>query len=232
MKRTLVSFSLSVFIHLLVFTAFIYFLNLYREKTSVKKSIISVENIKIVPKKKPLPPKKSVIKEKPEPEPKPKPKLKPLKKPVIKKTKKKVLKKKHLSRQKRKEKTKKSLKSVVKKETDQNITTVLPLKVKYTPPPPPPKESYISTNFAKIQRAVVQNRYYPKIAKRLHIQGEVKASFYLLPSGKIEDLKATGAKKILCKAAKKTILRASQDFPHPKERVKINIPIIYSLKIK
>jgi len=225
MKRTLVSFSLSVFIHLLVFTAFIYFLNLYREKTSVKKSIISVENIKIVPKKKPLPPKKSVIKEKP------KPKLKPLKKPVIKKTKKKVLKKKHLSRQKRKEKTKKSLKSVVKKETDQNITTVLPLKVKYTPPPPP-KESYISTNFAKIQRAVVQNRYYPKIAKRLHIQGEVKASFYLLPSGKIEDLKATGAKKILCKAAKKTILRASQDFPHPKERVKINIPIIYSLKIK
>ncbi|NPA82753.1 MAG: TonB family protein, partial [Epsilonproteobacteria bacterium] len=54
--------------------------------------------------------------------------------------------------------------------------------------------------------------------------------FDILPSGEVVNIKTWGAHKILQRAAKKTIKKASAYFPKPKERVTVTLSIEYRLR--
>ncbi|NPA03749.1 MAG: energy transducer TonB [Epsilonproteobacteria bacterium] len=102
-----------------------------------------------------------------------------------------------------------------------------------------PKKVGFSKNFtpskkflSKIRRAILAYRYYPRIARKRRKEGVVKVSFYLLPTGKVSDLKVVKSSgyKILDKAAIITIKRASKAFPTPTHRIKLTVPIEYRLR--
>ena len=64
------------------------------------------------------------------------------------------------------------------------------------------KDAYTS----EIRRQIKTHLYYPKIAKRMRMQGIVKVSFLVLADGSIRDIRVlSGAKSVLKKAAIKTI---------------------------
>ena len=64
------------------------------------------------------------------------------------------------------------------------------------------KDAYTS----EIRRQIKAHLYYPKMAKRMRMQGVIKVSFLVLADGDITDIKVlNGTKSILRKAAIKTI---------------------------
>ncbi|BCD68518.1 energy transducer TonB [Nitratiruptor sp. YY09-18] len=93
-------------------------------------------------------------------------------------------------------------------------------------------KQYLHSYIDQIRIAILHNRYYPRMARKLHRQGVVKVAFTLLPNGKIEALHVVQSSgyKILDKAAMSTIKRAAQEFPKPHKSVVIEVPIEYRLK--
>ncbi len=91
-------------------------------------------------------------------------------------------------------------------------------------------KQYIEDNIALINALIKQNLYYPRIAKKRGMQGKTMVSFTLDTDGKILEIKALGSiASILSKAAIKTIQKASASFPHPKQVLALQIPIVYKL---
>ncbi len=91
-------------------------------------------------------------------------------------------------------------------------------------------KQYIEDNIALINALIKQNLYYPRIAKKRGMQGKAMVSFTLDTDGKILEIKALGSiASILSKAAIKTIQKASASFPHPKQVLALQIPIVYKL---
>ncbi len=186
-------------------------------------------------------PKKVIKKELPKPKPilPKKEEIKPIKKKKI------VKKKKKRTIKKRKKIVKKSLPKTTKKITNIKpkpipTTNKLPKKVEKTPVVTQPiqktvskispKEEYIKLNISKIYQAIERAKKYPRMAKKLKIQGTVDVYFTLLPNGDVINIKTKNAHKILQKAAYKTIKEASVEFPKPKEKVNIHLKINYVLK--
>ena len=94
------------------------------------------------------------------------------------------------------------------------------------------QQRYLHNYADRIREAIVRHRYYPRIARRGRKEGVVEVSFELMPGGKLQNLKLvrSSGHKILDRAALETIRRASREFPKPKERVSIRIPIEYRLR--
>ena len=68
------------------------------------------------------------------------------------------------------------------------------------------------------------------MAKKLGIQGIALVTFTLTTSGKVINIQTSGAKSILLKSAKKTIIEASSSFPRPSQNITISVPISYKLR--
>lgn len=92
------------------------------------------------------------------------------------------------------------------------------------------KKDYFSINKYKIYKAIQNAKKYPIMAKRLGIKGVVKVRFTILKNGDVVDIQTAGGHKILQKAAKKTIIKASSSFPKPDEKTTVNLSIEYKLR--
>jgi len=90
--------------------------------------------------------------------------------------------------------------------------------------------SYLQVNKSKIYKAIQDAKSYPRMAKKLHLQGRVFVTFTLTSAGRVENIKTSGAHMILEKSAIKTIKKASRFFPKPKQNININFPMEYMLR--
>ena len=91
------------------------------------------------------------------------------------------------------------------------------------------KAKYLKINFSKILKAINDAKFYPKKARMLDIEGDVKVEFTLTKDGKIKIVKAITNKRFLKRAAIKIVQMASADFPKPPEDVDIGVTIRFRL---
>lgn len=86
--------------------------------------------------------------------------------------------------------------------------------------------------FSKIRTAISSYNQYPRVARMKKIEGEVIVEFILSQNGIMEELKIieSSAEEILKKSALKAVKKASKHFPSPPQKIKIRVPIVYSLK--
>lgn len=97
-------------------------------------------------------------------------------------------------------------------------------------PSPSYEARYMQDNIALINALIKQNLNYPRLAKKRGLQGKTLVSFTINTQGEVSDIKASGeAAAILKKSARKTIEKASADFPHPETTLALQIPIVYKL---
>ncbi len=101
-------------------------------------------------------------------------------------------------------------------------------------PPQPsisPEESYLQEHLLIIAKLLQENLYYPRIARKRGITGEVIVEFELMRNGEATRIKVnSGDRAILNKAAITTIERLSGDFPKPDEPITLHVPIRYQLQ--
>ena len=99
-------------------------------------------------------------------------------------------------------------------------------------PKPSYQKIYLQNYATKIKEAIVRHLYYPRIARKTKKQGVVIIRFELLPSKRVQNITIMQSShhKILDRAAKTTIQKASKEFPKPKEKITIQIPIEYRLR--
>jgi len=72
------------------------------------------------------------------------------------------------------------------------------------------RESYLLRLLAHIDN----HKFYPRIARRRGVEGEIQVAFYLRKDGSISNLQVTGGSKVLRKAAKQAV-QQSLSLPLP-----------------
>ena len=98
-------------------------------------------------------------------------------------------------------------------------------------PPRQNSESYLQEHLAIIVRLLQENLYYPKLARKRHIEGEVLAAFTLQTDGTIQDVTVKKhARDVLDRAAVRTIESLSGQLPHPQTELTLEVPIRFVLK--
>ena len=70
---------------------------------------------------------------------------------------------------------------------------------------------------AKLLTHIESFKYYPRMAQRRGIEGEVTVTFRLLPHGEVDDLSVTGPHMLLEKAAQSAVQQAMPMLPAPAE---------------
>lgn len=91
--------------------------------------------------------------------------------------------------------------------------------------------SYTKLNIKKIKALIAKSVYYPKQARRRHVEGVVKVRFDLHEDGSISNIKViNSAHELLDSAATKTIQKLQGRFPKPQERVTLVVPIAFKLR--
>ena len=87
-------------------------------------------------------------------------------------------------------------------------------------------------DFSKVIAAVKKHKSYPNNARRMKHQGVVEVRFLLKTDGSIDELKVTKSSgfESLDKGAIENILKASSEFPKPKEDRYLRFPIAFTLK--
>ena len=253
------SFTISVFIHIavLIFLFLSYrsvenLLNNVKKEDKVciklKNCIASKKEIpKIQKQEKKVIKQKKTIQKKVKKQP-PKPKKKPKKK-IIKK--KKITKK---IKQKPKKITKKPIVKQIKKEIPKQKTEInivqpvkepvikpieeLPTKVDLHVKDSSEKkeekisytQTYIEKNMYKIRELITQNLYYPRKARRRHIEGKVVLRVVISKEGKISDIEVISSDNyVLTYAAKQIFIIIEDQIPKPQEDITITVPITYRL---
>ncbi len=109
--------------------------------------------------------------------------------------------------------TKQCIKTVTTKKKQENYST-----------------QYISKNISIIRKLIAENLYYPRKARRRHIQGTVKVRFTLTQKGKIENIQLLSyPADILAKSSITTLKNIENKLPKPKEEITITLPIVYKL---
>ncbi|WP_345987391.1 TonB family protein [Sulfurimonas sp. HSL1-2] len=92
-------------------------------------------------------------------------------------------------------------------------------------------ESYMNEHLAIIAQLLQRHLYYPRMARKRHIEGEVVASFRVEPDGSVHDVTIQKhAREILDRAAIRTITSLSGRLPHPRHALTLNVPIRFVLK--
>ena len=87
-------------------------------------------------------------------------------------------------------------------------------------------------DFSKVIAAVKKYKSYPNNARRMKHQGVVEVRFLLKADGSIDELKVTKSSgfESLDKGAIENILKASSEFPKPKEARYLRFPIAFTLR--
>ena len=187
--------------------------------------------------KKPLKPKKPKVQ-------KPRPKPKKIRKSVKKQHKKrrKHPKNRHTKpkRAKKIPQPSKSMMRVAKNELQKSIqkSQHQEAPIKTEPAPKPQKsanKSYAKTFLERytlqIKEAIQRHKFYPRLARKTRKEGDVVVGFALTPQG-MRDLRIVkpSPHKILDRAALRCVSEASSEFPKPKERVEVRVPMEYRLR--
>ena len=98
----------------------------------------------------------------------------------------------------------------------------------------PPRQdggSYLNEHLAIIAQLLRENLYYPKLARKRHLEGEVLAAFTLQTDGTIRDVTVKKhACDVLDRAAVRTIESLSGRLPHPQSTLTLEVPIRFVLK--
>ncbi len=93
------------------------------------------------------------------------------------------------------------------------------------------EERYLDEHLQIIAQLLRKNLYYPKRARKRHIEGEVVVVFELLKNGDIGAMHVKqSSRKILNNAAIRTIKKLSGKVPKPPQNITIEIPIQFRLK--
>lgn len=248
-KRGFVAFALSITVHLFIFGVIILTLNKVPLKAA-NKTVILLKTIKIEKPKIKKPPVVRHKKTKPKPKPLAKPKTikKPKNKPVVKPKLVKKPKPKHIIKHrtrpvvKRTTTRKPHIKPIVKKVKPKQISNRQPSKKPVIEKPvyhqlaakrpqtvETAKAKYLKINFSKILKAINDAKFYPRKARMLDIEGDVKVEFILRKDGKIKIIKAITNKRFLKQAAVKIVQMASADFPKPPDDIDIGVTIKFRL---
>ena len=87
-------------------------------------------------------------------------------------------------------------------------------------------------DFSKVIAAVKKHKNYPSNARRMRHQGVVEVRFLLKTDGSIDELKVSKSSgfESLDKGAIENILKASSEFPKPKEARYLRFPIAFTLR--
>ncbi len=87
-------------------------------------------------------------------------------------------------------------------------------------------------DFSKVIAAVKKHKSYPNNARRMKHQGVVEVRFLLKTDGSIDELKVSKSSgfESLDKGAIENILKASSEFPKPKEDRYLRFPIAFTLR--
>ena len=94
-----------------------------------------------------------------------------------------------------------------------------------------PEEHYVKSNISEIMSLLREYLYYPRMARKRHIEGKVVVEFELLVDGSIENIKVIEAHRdILGRAAVTTVERLQGKLPKPSETLLLRVPIMYRLK--
>lgn len=120
-------------------------------------------------------------------------------------------------------------------ETEEETETAVVQEAEVEAPDPVPAMSagdrYLQAHIAIISELLQKNLYYPRIARKRGITGEVIVSFELLQNGEAVRIEIeSGESTILNKAAIKTIERLSGRFPKPEAPIVLQVPINYTLQ--
>ena len=150
--------------------------------------------------------------EEPIPEPIVKPQL-PLPKPIIEKPKKKPEVKKIVK--------KKPKKIVKKKKPAKKASRASSRKSQANP-------DKVNRFYKKVRVKINQNKSYPKIAKRRRMQGSVKVTFTVLPSGKVSNIVINGP-KVFHNSARHAVKSA---FPISVKNIPVSLPATVNITLR
>ncbi len=94
------------------------------------------------------------------------------------------------------------------------------------------QEKYKEENLSVIRETILSYLKYPPIARRMGWEGTVIVRFTLLPDGELEEsgIERSSGHGILDRSALEAVRLAHRNFPRPKDRVTIVIPIVYKLE--
>ena len=184
------------------------------------------------PKPLPTPPKKQPEPPKPKPKPKPKPvvKPKPVEKPIIKEKAPVVVPEEVAVIEPEIE----PVETVTEERMPEPETIETAAAEEVAPQPVPALsagDQYLQEHLALITKLLQEHLYYPKMARKRGITGEVMVAFELLRNGQATRINVlSGERTTLNDAAIKTIERLSGRFPKPSEPITLHVPIRYELQ--
>ncbi|MCU7849082.1 MAG: TonB family protein [Candidatus Thiodiazotropha sp. (ex Lucinoma kastoroae)] len=127
---------------------------------------------------------------------------------------------------------KKKVKSVPKPVIEKVVKTE-PVKEKLAKRQAPPPRTQPQVNLrerflAKLLARIEEKKYYPSIARRRNLEGNIKVSFKLECDGKVAQLAITGQHNLLRKAAGRAV-DAAQPLPEIPSQIKCPMPISYAM---
>ena len=94
-----------------------------------------------------------------------------------------------------------------------------------------PEDLYIKAHISEIMALLRKNLYYPRMARKRHMEGKVVVNFTLMKDGSIKNIVIVSAERdLLGRAAVTTIERLEGKFPKPSEELLLDVPIMYRLK--
>ena len=86
------------------------------------------------------------------------------------------------------------------------------------------RESYL----LRLLEHIDNHKFYPRIARRRGVEGEIKVAFYLRKDGSISNLQVTGGSKVLRKAAKQAV-QQSLSLPPPPDSIPLQEQIRFGM---
>ncbi len=92
------------------------------------------------------------------------------------------------------------------------------------------RDDYLNEHLAKIVELLQENLYYPRMARKRRIQGEVLVAFTLEKDGTVRNTEIRRhARPVLDRAAIETVTSLSGKMPHPKNVLTLEVPIRFVL---
>ena len=83
---------------------------------------------------------------------------------------------------------------------------------------------------AQIYQAINEAKVYPRLAKKMNLQGSVYTCFNISPSGNVSNISTSGAHTLLQRGARQTINRAKYSFPNVPNPMHICLTITFTLE--
>jgi len=97
--------------------------------------------------------------------------------------------------------------------------------------PPPAQHAVPQRYLGELLAHIERNKYYPRAARRRHVEGRVRVAFMLLDDGRIMDIKVDSGPGLLRSAARHTLERAVP-MPRPPDDVDCPLAVRYEMRYR